>query len=134
MALSQKHRNMIYAAWVPTFGEEVTEAMVSALTAPIPEDVATKELVRTEVAALRSDVQVEIAEVRVEMHQGFSEIRSEMHMGISELRSEMHQGFSEIRKEMGDRFHSMTLWTAGTVLGGVISSGALTATIVSVLS
>ena len=58
MALSQKHRNALYAHFLPTVGEEVTEALLSEFPARDGDDLVTKEFLRAE-----------MAELRVEMHQ-----------------------------------------------------------------
>lgn len=65
MALSQKHRSALYAHFLPTVGEEVTEALLAEFPAHDGDDLVTKECLRAEMA----DFRVELAELRVEMHQ-----------------------------------------------------------------
>lgn len=65
MALSQKHRTALYAHFLPTVGEEVTEALLAEFPARDGDDLVTKEFLRAELAELRA----EMAGLRVEMHQ-----------------------------------------------------------------
>ncbi len=58
MALSQKHRTALYAHFLPTVGEEVTEALLSEFPARDGDEPVTQDILRAE-----------LAELRVEMHQ-----------------------------------------------------------------
>ena len=74
MALTEKHRSIIYAHFVETIGEEAAEAMLSQFPARDLDEPVTKEFVQAEIA----DVRREIAVLRGEMQTEFAKVRGEL--------------------------------------------------------
>lgn len=58
MALSQKRRNALYVHFLPSVGEEVTEALLSEFPSRDGDELITRAFLRAE-----------LAELRIEMHQ-----------------------------------------------------------------
>jgi alanine dehydrogenase len=85
VALSQKHRSVLFDYLAPRVGEEVTEALMAEFPARDGDELVTKEFlraeladVRTEIAGLRTEVRTEIAGLRGELHAGLAGVRSDL--------------------------------------------------------
>lgn len=65
MALSQKHRSVLFEYLSPRVGEEVTEALMAELPARDGDELVTKDFLRAE-----------LAELRTEMHSGLAAVQS----------------------------------------------------------
>jgi hypothetical protein len=58
MALSQKHRSVLFDHVAPQVGDDVAEALMSEFPARDGDEVVTKDFLRAELAGLRVDVMV----------------------------------------------------------------------------
>jgi len=56
MALSHKHRSVLFEYLSPRVGEEVTEALMAEFPARDGDEAVTKEFLRAEVAELRTEI------------------------------------------------------------------------------
>ncbi len=85
MALSERSRSTIYQTFTTLIDdEEAVEEMLSYFPARDVEEPVTKELLRAEMAALRSELRGEMSSLRVEM--------AEMELRLKvELRDAMRQ-------------------------------------------
>jgi hypothetical protein len=73
MALSQKHRIVLYEHFAPQLGEDVTEALLAELPSHDGEELVTKDSLRAELAeqigAVGKDLGGEISSLSTEMHR-----------------------------------------------------------------
>jgi hypothetical protein len=77
VALSQKHRSVLFDYLAPRVGEEVTEALMAEFPARDGDELVTKDFLRAELAEVRS----EFAGLRGE----FADLRAD----VSSLRSDL---------------------------------------------
>jgi hypothetical protein len=66
MALSQKHRNVLFDFLSPRVGEETAEALMAEFPAAEGKELVTKEFLRAELAELRTEVHDEIGSLRAD--------------------------------------------------------------------
>ena len=84
MALSQKHRSVLFDYLAPRVGEEVTEALMAEFPARDGDELVTKDFLRAELAEVRSEIsglRGEFAGLRGE----FADLRSD----VASLRSDL---------------------------------------------
>ena len=117
---------------------DVTDSLTTQLSL-----LASKELVMSQVAAVRADMSLlaskelvtsQIAAVRVDMTllaskelltNQIAALRVEMAEGFAQLRREMAEGFAQIRKEMADQRVELLRWTFIFWLGQVAATAGL---------
>ena len=58
MALSQKHRSVLFEHFAPLVGEDVSEALMAEFPARDGDELVTKDFLRAELAELRTDLLV----------------------------------------------------------------------------
>jgi hypothetical protein len=58
MALSQKHRSLLYDDFAGRVGEEAAEALMAEFPAHDGDELVTKDFLRAELATLRADILV----------------------------------------------------------------------------
>jgi hypothetical protein len=114
VALSEKHRSVIYAHLVEHVGEEAAEAMLAQFPSRDLDEPVTKEFVA-----------LQIAELRTEMHQEFGILRADLHQKLSaqddrfeSIRGEMHQ--------LTERLMNRVQLMAGLVVVALAIVGVLT--------
>ena len=81
MALSQKHRSVLYDHFAPLVGDEAAEALMAEFPAREGDELVTRQFLRAELADLRADLHSELAGFRAEL-AGF---RAE----LADLRSDL---------------------------------------------
>ena len=87
MALTASQRNTIYQNFAPILGGEVAEALLSQFPANELEIPATKDFVRAECIALKSDVVHEMGQLRSELKSEIAGLRGE----VASLRTELQR-------------------------------------------
>lgn len=110
MALSQKHRNALFAHFSPRLGEDVTEAFLAEFPAREGDELVT-----------RSHQRAELAEVRRDM----AEFRAEVGVRLAELRTEVHEQAAATNR----RLTTVVLTATGLLIaaGGVMTTIVVTA-------
>ncbi|MDZ7732055.1 MAG: hypothetical protein U5R31_02180 [Acidimicrobiia bacterium] len=106
MALDAQHRSSIYRKLLPLLGEDDANALMTELPVQEGDELATKDLVRAEIADLRTELRTE----------------------IGGLRTELHTEIGALRAEMADRITRQTAWIVGVVVaatGVVVGMGSL---------
>ena len=58
MALSQKHRSVLFDHFSPLVGEDVAEALMAEFPGREGQELVTKDFLRAELAELRTDILV----------------------------------------------------------------------------
>ena len=134
MALQEKHRNILYQAWVPLLGEEATAAVLAHFPAREDEDPITKDhldrrfvehraVVDRRFLDLRADLERQITELRADLErqitQQVAELRADLEGLITAARIEAAQQAAAIRVEVAQQndktFHRMLAIAAITV-------------------
>jgi hypothetical protein len=67
MALSQKHRSVLFEYLSPRVGEEVTEALMAEFPSRDGDELVTRDFLRAELAELRAEFLGDLTEVRGDM-------------------------------------------------------------------
>jgi len=93
--------------------QEQKEVVKSAVYNELRNELATKEFVRAEAAALRDEMHQEIGKLRDEMQQEIGKLRGE----VMDLREEMHQEVSSIRSDIRVLDFQMKVLIALMILG-----------------
>jgi hypothetical protein len=96
MALTASQRHTIYQNFAPILGEEVAEALLSQFPANDLETPATKDFVRAECIALKSDVVHEIAQFRADL----ADCRADLKAEIAGVRDELKADVADCRREI----------------------------------
>ena len=78
MALTASQRSTILKNFAPMLGEEVAEALLSQFPANDLETPATRDFVRAECIALKSDVTHQIDQLRTELKAEIGDLRTEL--------------------------------------------------------
>ncbi|MCX7620824.1 MAG: hypothetical protein N2037_08295 [Acidimicrobiales bacterium] len=93
MALDARTRSSIYGKLTPILGDEDTNALMSEFPAAENDELVTKEFLRAELNALRTELHTEIGALRTELHTEIgalrTDLRNEFHTEISALRNEL---------------------------------------------
>lgn len=109
MALTASQRNTIYEKFAPLLGEEVANALLSQFPANDLETPATKDFVRAECIALKTDVMHEIDLVRTDLTAKIDGLRTELKTEMADLRTELKSDIYDLRTELkGDIYDLRT--------------------------
>lgn len=100
MALSQKHRSVLYDHFAPLVGDDTAEALMAEFPAREGDDLVTRQFLRAELADLRAEVRTELSGFRGEL----SDVRAE----LAGFRAEL----ANLRSDLVFRF-------TGTLLGAL---------------
>jgi hypothetical protein len=100
MALTASQRNTIYQNFAPILGEEVAEALLSQFPANDLETPATRDVVRAECIALKSDVRHEIDRLRADLTDQIATCREELKADIAGCREELKADIAGVRVEV----------------------------------
>ena len=74
VALSQKHRSVLYDHFAPLVGDEAAEALMAEFPAREGDELVTRQFLRAELADLRADLHSELAGFRAEL----ADLRSDL--------------------------------------------------------
>jgi len=91
VALTASQRSTILKNFAPMLGEEVAEALLSQFPANDLETPATRDFVRAECIALKSDVTHQIDQLRTELKAEIGDVRTELKAEIGDLRTELQR-------------------------------------------
>ena len=100
MALTASQRNIIYQNFAPILGEEVTEALLSQFPANDLETPATRDFVRAECIALKSDVVHQIDQLRTDLTSEIEGVRADLTANLSNVRAELKAEIGGVRTEL----------------------------------
>jgi Skp family chaperone for outer membrane proteins len=89
--------NTMEAAGIP---RPHAEAIAKGLADLVDKELVTRDFLRSELAALRSEIKSEIAALRSEMKSDLAALRSEIESKFAALRSEMKSELAATRSEM----------------------------------
>ena len=123
MALSQKHRSVLYDHFAPLVGDDAAEALMAQFPATEGDQLVTRDHLRAELAGVRT----EIADLRADfggLRGEFADLRAEFAELGGEVRSEM----AAFRGDLADLRSDLVFRFTGTLLGAL----ALATTIIIV--
>ena len=100
MALTASQRNIIYQNFAPIHGEEVTEALLSQFPANDLQTPATRDFVRAECIALKSDVVHQIDQLRTDLTSEIEGVRTDLKAEIEGVRADLTANLSNVRAEL----------------------------------
>ncbi len=112
MVLSQKHRSSIYSGLAPVIGEEEADALLSQLPTRIGDEPVTRDVLRAEIAELRTD----------------------MHTDMAKLCTDMHGDMADLRTEVHDQMRQMAMWMVSAIIAAMLGGMGVAAGIGSVLA
>lgn len=121
MALTASQRNIIYQNFAPILGEEVTEALLSQFPANDLETPATRDFVRAECIALKSDVVHQIDQLRTDLTSEIGGVRTELKNDIGDLRTEMKIDIGDLRTDL-QRELRLNLAATLTLVGALLTA------------
>lgn len=111
MALSQKHRSVLYDHFAPLVGDDAAEALMAEFPATEGDQLVTREHLRAELAEVRT----EIAGVESRLRSDFGDLRTE----FAELRGEVHAEMAAFRGDLADLRSDLVFRFTGTLLGAL---------------
>jgi hypothetical protein len=125
MALSQKHRSVLYDHFAPLVGDDAAEALMAQFPATEPDQLVTREHlraelaeVRTEIAGVESRLRAEFGDLRAEfgdLRAEFGDLRGE----FADLRSEVRAEMAAFRGDLADLRSDLVFRFTGTLLGAL---------------
>lgn len=123
MVLSQKHRSSIYSGLAPVIGEEEADALLSQLPTRIGDEPVTRDVLRAEMAELRTELKGDMADLRTELKGDMADLRTELKDDTAGIRTELH-----------DQMRQMAMWVVGAIIAALLGGMGLAAGIGSALS
>ena len=118
MALSQKHRSVLYDHFAPLVGDDAAEALMAQFPATEGDQLVTRDYLRAELAEVRT----EIAGVESRLRSDFGDLRAEfadLRAEFAELRGEVHSEMAAVRGDLADLRSDLVFRFTGTLLGAL---------------
>lgn len=112
MVLFQKHRSSIYSGLAPVIGEEEADALLSQLPTRIGDEPVTRDVLRAEMAELRTELKGDRADLRVELKSDMAGLRTELH----------------------DQMRQMAMWVVGAIIASLLGGMGVAAGIASAVA
>ena len=100
MALSQKHRAALFERFLPSLGDELTDAFLAEFPLREGDELVTRAYFEAEMATFRAGVRAEMAELRADLLARMAELRAELLAQMADLRTEVFGELAGVRTEM----------------------------------
>lgn len=100
MALSQKHRAALFERFLPSLGDELTDAFLAEFPLHEGDELVTRAYFEAEMATFRAEVRAEMAELRADLLARMAELRAELLAQMADLRTEVFGELAGVRTEM----------------------------------
>lgn len=100
MALSQKHRAALFERFLPSLGDELTDAFLADFPLHEGDELVTRAYFEAEMATFRAEVRAEMAELRADLLARMAELRAELLAQMADLRTEVFGELAGVRTEM----------------------------------
>lgn len=100
MALSQKHRAALFERFLPSLGDELTDAFLAEFPLHEGDELVTRAYFEAEMATFRAGVRAEMAELRADLLARMAELRAELLAQMADLRTEVFGEMAGVRTEM----------------------------------
>ena len=100
MALSQKHRAAHFERFLPSLGDELTDAFLAEFPLHEGDELVTRAYFEAEMATFRAEVRAEMAELRADLLARMAELRAELLAQMADLRTEVFGELAGVRTEM----------------------------------
>lgn len=102
MALSQKHRAALFERFLPSLGDELTDAFLAEFPLHEGDELVTRVYFEAEMATFRAEVRAEMAELRADLLARMAELRAELLAQMADLRTEVFGELAGVRTEMAE--------------------------------
>lgn len=102
MALSQKHRAALFERFLPSLGDELTDAFLAEFPLHEGDELVTRAYFEAEMATFRAEVRAEMAELRADLLARMAELRAELLAQMADLRTEVFGELAGVRTEMAE--------------------------------
>lgn len=102
MALSQKHRAALFERFLPSLGDELTDAFLAEFPLHEGDELVTRAYFEAEMATFRAGVRAEMAELRADLLARMAELRAELLAQMADLRTEVFGELAGVRTEMAE--------------------------------
>ena len=100
MALSQKHRAALFERFLPSLGDELTDAFLAEFPLHEGDELVTRAYFEAEMTTFRAEVRAEMAELRADLLARMAELRAELLAQMADLRTEVFGELAGVRTEM----------------------------------
>lgn len=100
MALSQKHRAALFERFLPSLGDELTDAFLAEFPLHEGDELVTRAYFEAEMATFRAEVRAEMSELRADLLARMAELRAELLAQMADLRTEVFGELAGVRTEM----------------------------------
>jgi len=111
MALSQKHRSVLYDHFAPLVGDDAAEALMAEFPATEGGQLVTRDHLRAQLAEIRT----EIAGVESRLRADFADLRAD----FADLRGEVRTEMAAFRGDLADLRSDLVFRFTGTLLGAL---------------
>lgn len=102
MALSQKHRAALFERFLPSLGDELTDAFLAEFPLHEGDELVTRAYFEAEMATFRAEVRAEMAELRADLLARMAELRAELLAQMADLRTEVFGELAGVRTELAE--------------------------------
>lgn len=102
MALSQKHRAALFERFLPSLGDELTDAFLAEFPLHEGDELVTRAYFEAEMATFRAGVRAEMSELRADLLARMAELRAELLAQMADLRTEVFGELAGVRTEMAE--------------------------------
>jgi hypothetical protein len=102
LALSQKHRAALFERFLPSLGDELTDAFLAEFPLHEGDELVTRAYFEAEMATFRAEVRAEMAELRADLLARMAELRAELLAQMADLRTEVFGELAGVRTEMAE--------------------------------
>lgn len=102
MALSQKHRAALFERFLPSLGDELTDAFLAEFPLHEGDELVTRAYFEAEMTTFRAEVRAEMAELRADLLARMAELRAELLAQMADLRTEVFGELAGVRTEMAE--------------------------------
>lgn len=102
MALSQKHRAALFERFLPSLGDELTDAFLAEFPLHEGDELVTRAYFEAEMATFRAGVRAEMAELRADLLARMAELRAELLAQMADLRTEVFGELAGVRTELAE--------------------------------
>ena len=137
MALSQKHRAALFERFLPSLGDELTDAFLAEFPLHEGDELVTRAYFEAEMATFRAEVRAEMAELRADLLARMAELRAELLAPMADLRTEVFGELAGVRTDLhreaaatNRRITTVALGVAGVLIA---AGSAMTTVIVVAL-
>jgi hypothetical protein len=100
LALSQKHRAALFERFLPSLGDELTDAFLAEFPLHEGDELVTRAYFEAEMTTFRAEVRAEMAELRADLLARMAELRAELLAQMADLRTEVFGEMAGVRTEM----------------------------------